>query len=265
MENLNFESYFESTANKYYDPKYIVTILENILGNRLDDIKNEIHNTQIVVSKEQITEYLEKTFEEEDPELKRRMESPKPKRSGNIGNGRMTDEDIKTLSQEFVDSLSAGRYYFEPYTLEYFKRYSNIVRNKALLLLNIIEKIGNRDSLSIQDLMKELDIQLDENGNILKEDIIRLITPTVYNINELNEKVTKANDLSTYLTFKMSKHSLYRNDLSEGEIYPTESLQIKNLYYDHIKGNVPLSNNQKVELEDQERKSMKKIAKMLFD
>ncbi len=77
--------------------------------------------------------------------------------------------------------------------------------------------------------------------------------------------VTKANDLSTYLTFKTSKHSLYRNGFTEQEIYPTESLQIKNLYYDYIKGNVPLSNNQRAELEAQQERSMKMIAKLLLD
>ena len=155
--------------------------------------------------------------------------------------------------------------YFEPYTLEYFNRYSNIVRNKALLLLNVIEKIGNRDTISIQDLITELDIQLDGSGNISKEDIIRLITPTVYNIGELNEKISKANDLSTYLTFKMSKHSLYKDGWSEGEIYPSSSLQVKNLYYDHVRGNVSLSSAQRTELEQEQRRSMKKFAKMIID
>lgn len=263
MVNLNFEPYFEDKDKQYYDSKYIITILENILGNRLDNIKNEINDTQIVVSKEEITKYLEKTFEEENPKLKKRIESPKSKKNGNIVE--WTNEEIKISSQEFIDSLIAQRYYFEPDTLEYFKKYSNIVRNKALLLLNIIEKIGNRDFLSIQNLIKELDIQLDENGNILKEDIIRLIIPTVYNISELNEKVTKANDLSTYLTFKMSEHSLYIDGWSEEEIYPMKSIQIKSLYHNHIKGNVSLSDNQIEELKNQKRRSIKKSTKMLLD
>lgn len=147
MKNLNFEPYFDSTDTQYYESKYIITILENILENRLDDIKNEINNTQIVVSKEQIKEYLKKTFEQENPELKKRIESPRPKKNTNIGE--WTDEDIKSSLQKFVDAISANRYCFEPYTLEYFQRYSNIVRKKALLLVSIIEKIGNKDCMSI--------------------------------------------------------------------------------------------------------------------
>lgn len=263
MAKLNFESYFESIDTQYCDSKYIITILENILKKKLDDIKNEINNTQIIVTKEQITAYLEKKFEEEDSELKKRIESSKPKRPKN--NTSWTGEDIKVASQEFMDRLSAERYYFEPYALEYFNRYANILRNKALLLVNIIEKIGYKNSLSIQDLLNELDIQLDQYGNILKEDIIRLITPTIYNIRELNNTVANANLLSTYLTFKLSKNSLYRDGWSEEEIYPTSSLQSKNLYYSHREGNVDLSDNQRAELKREQRRSMKKNAKILLD
>ena len=183
MDELNFEHYFENKDIKYYDSKYIITVLENILGGCLDDIKNKIKNTQIVVNEEQIREYLEKKFEEEDLELKKRVEKPKTR----------------------------------------------------------------------------------ESKELTKEDIIRLITPTIYNISYLGETVTKANDLSTYLTFKMSKHSLLKNDLSERDIYPTKSLQIKDLYYDYIKGNVPLSDNQRTKLKEEQNKIMKNFLKIIID
>ena len=117
-------------------------------------------------------------------------------------------------------------------------------------------------------MLTELDIVLDENGNVLKSDIVRLITPTIYNINDLNEKLAKANDLSTYLTFKMSKHSLYRDGFSEGEVYPSQSIQINSLQYDYIQGNVRLSENQRKTLEEERSKSLKKSAEFicnLFD
>lgn len=263
MTNINFETYFIENENKYYDPKVIISILEDFLGKPINELKKDVNDNQIVVTKEQIENYLKQKFIEEDPELKKRIESPRPKRSSNIAE--WTKQDIEDSAQEFVDDISVGRYCFEPYTLEYFNKYITIVRNKANLLLNLIEKIGNKDSQTIQEMLTELDITLDENGNILKSDIIRLITPTVYNINDLNKILLKANDLSTYLTFKMSKHSLYRNGLSEGEIYPTQSIQIKDLYHDYIKGNVSLSENQKSLLRKQQSRSIKKLVKMLPD
>ncbi len=277
MMNLNLEPYFENANTKYYNPKYIITILENILEKKICDIEDEINNAKIVVSEEQIKEYFEKKLEEENPELKKRIEKreldyekSKKKKKNDSDNEEisfrtykpLTDKEIEELSQKFADDIAIERYQFEPYTLEYFNKYLNIVRSKAILLLSIIEKIGNKESLSIKHLMKELDIQLDKNGNISKEDIIRLITPTIYNIIEIEEKVNKANDLSTYLTFKMSIDSLYRNGFDEREIYPTKLLQEKNLYYAYIKGNVPLSDNQIAKLKAEQRKSMKEIAKI---
>ena len=263
MSNINFEHYFNESENKYYDSKIIISILEDILGKTINEIKKEVNDNQVVVTREQIEKYLEQKFIEEDPELKKRIESQRPKRSSNIGE--WTKQDIEDSSQEFADNLNAVRYYFEPYTLEYFNKYTTIVRNKANLLLNLIEKIGNKDIQPIQELLTELDIVLDENGNILKSDIIRLITPTIYNINALNEKLTKANDLSTYLTLKMSKDSLYKNDVFESEIYPSQSIQAKSLYYDHFQDNVKLSENQRKTLKEEESRSRKKCAKMLLD
>ena len=47
MVDLNFEPYFKNTDIQYYDSKYIITILENILGKKLDYIKKEIKNNTI--------------------------------------------------------------------------------------------------------------------------------------------------------------------------------------------------------------------------
>lgn len=263
MSILNFEDYFNTLENKYYNPKILITILEDILGKGIDTIKDDVCNAKVFVTREQIEAYLDKTFESENPELKRRIENPKPRRSNVLLE--WTRQDIEDSSQEFVDQLSANRYHFEPYSLEYFNRYTTIVKDKAILLLNIIEKIANKECSSIQDLITKIDIQLDENGNISNGDIVRLITPTVYNINTLNEKIYEANDLSTYLTFKLSKHSLYREGFSEGEIYPTTSIQIQNLHYGDRKGNVPLSTNQRNALHEEQSRNIKKASKILFN
>lgn len=261
MSRLNLEKYFDSTDNKYYDASFLVSILEKILGKSLDEIKDDVNNAQIFVTKDEIEEFLERTFQEENPGLKERIENPKPR--CNKPFGEWTEQDIKDSSQRFGDEISAGRYHFEPYTLEYFNRYTTIVRNKALQLLNIIELIGTRQSTTIQDLLSELDIQLDENGNIIREDIIRLIKPTIQNVGELDEKITKANDLSTYLTFKMSKHSLYRDGWSEGEVYPTKSIFVKDLHNGYSYGNISISSRQEQELHEEFRKSSRKLAKIL--
>lgn len=264
MQKYNFDKYFATSDTKYYEPKIIITIIEDILGKDINGIKCDVDNLNISVNKQEIEVYLDKMFEEENPELKRKLENLSlRKRSNNILE--LTLQSIKESSQELEDQLSARRYFFEPYTLEYFNRYINIVRIKAKKILSIIEKIVNRNYSDIVDLMVDLDIQLDENGNILRDDIVRLISPFIHNFNELNEKVKNANDLSTYLTFKQTKHSLYRSGCSEDELYPTTSIQVKNLYYDYLPGNILLSANQKEELREKERRSMKMLVKDLLD
>lgn len=263
MKKYNFSKYFDLEDIKYYEPKIIITILEDILGKDLNTIKSDIEELKITINKEQIVDFLDKTFEEEEPEVKARLENPKPrKRSNNIVE--WTEQDIQESTQQFGDKLTAARYGFDSFTLDYFHKYSNIVRNKAKKILDIIEKIVNKDS-SIIELLVELDIKLDENGNISKEDIIRLIPPFIHNYNELFEKVNNANNLETYLTFKLSKHSLYRDGWSEGELYPTSSIQVKDLYRDYLPGNISLSTNQKNKLREEQRKSMKILAKSLLD
>ena len=262
MRKYNYSKYFDGEDIKYYEPKIIITILEDILGKDLSTIKSDIEQLKINVDRKQIEDFLYKRFEEEEPEVKARLENPKSrKRSDNIVE--WTQQDIEESSQRFGDELTAARYRFDSYTLDYFHKYSSVVRNKSKKILDIIEKIVNKDS-TVVDLLIELDIQLDENGNITKEDIIRLISPFIHNYNQLVEKVNNANNLETYLTFKLSKHSLYRDGWSEGELYPTSSNQVKDLYRDYLPGNISLSINQKEILRAQRRTSMKKLVKNLL-
>ena len=72
----------------------------------------------------------------------------------------------------------------------------------------------------------------------------------------LEEKVEKANDLSTYLTFKMSKHSLHKDGWSESEVYPMSSLQTQSDMNDWRDDNVKLSKKQKINLKKETRKKV---------
>lgn len=108
-----------------------------------------------------------------------------------------------------------------------------------------MKKISNKESDLIGKTLSDLDIRLDTSGNIKKEDIICLLFPTLYNIDLLNEKVMIANNLSTYVRFKTSKHSRLKENITESEIYPSSDLQSDN---SSIKGSIPLSDRQKERL-----------------
>ena len=136
MKKYNFSKYFDVEDIKYYEPRIIITILEDILGKDLSTIKSDIEELKIIVDKQQIVDFLDKTFEEEEPEVKARLENPKPrKRSNNIVE--WTEQDIEESSQRFGDELTAASYGFDSFTLDYFHKYSNIVRNKAKKIIRV--------------------------------------------------------------------------------------------------------------------------------
>lgn len=274
MESLNLQQYFDQSGSDYYDSKYIITILERILETSFEKIKAIVNDSKVSLTKEQIEAFLELKLIEEDPELKQRVEKRKQEHEKAMLERKkapLKDEQeeiqfnleprnieaIDKMSEEFSDRVAMIRYQFEPYTLKYFNKYIEIIKRKLLTLLDIIEKIGNKDVAPIQDYLTELDVVLDETGNVSKEDIIRLLTPTYYNFMALREKVEKANDLSTYLTLKMSIHSLMREGLLESDIYPRVTLQNKGMLGYNGNTEVKLSRRQEQKRLEETKKSIK--------
>ena len=236
---------FNIDSNVYYDYAYIITILEKIMGKDLDEIKEEVNSLKVTLTDEKIKTYLYEKFQNDASEVKKKVLNDKC--------------DHQDVIERFCDRLLLSKYSFDPHTLDYFSSYSDIVRKKALKLLNIIELIGINQVVDIMDSLAELDIVLDFNHNIRGEDIVRLIEPTVYNIGELNKKVDEGNNLSTYFNFKLPNYPLYRD-----EMLPSESIFIKDLYHGRIPGNVPISKRQEDELFDDYGKNAKAWAKTIF-
>ena len=229
----NLDEYFVDKDKKYYDVGVLVRILEDIMGKSIKELKEDIKEEIIVVNAEEIRDYLER---------KQYLDK------------KVKDKVIPEAVQEFIEELKLMKYGFSPYALEYFNKYTDILRNKALKLLDIIEKIGSKDIKSIKDTLIDLDVRLD-NEKILKSDIIRLVKPTVWNIKALKDKVREGNDLRTYLTFKGSRHKGFTDE----EIYPSEALQVKHLYSNEVEGNVTLSENQNNELLGEQGRHLKRI------
>ena len=71
----NISNFFNE--NIYYDPKFIITILENLLESNFEEIKTNIYNANIIVNEKQIKAFLNQKLEEENPQLKQRVEQRK--------------------------------------------------------------------------------------------------------------------------------------------------------------------------------------------
>lgn len=134
--------------------------------------------------------------------------------------------DIKWQEEDIIKFLTTKNYKYNPNTLEYLKSYIAIIQYKVLSLFDIIEKLSLKKLSLINKKLISLDIKLNESKDINKEDIIRLIIPTVYNYQLYQEKICQINDLNTYL------------QNIENLDYPSYHLQSQGL------GNVPLSKEQ---------------------
>lgn len=158
---------------------------------------------------------------------------------------------------------------FEPYSLQYFKTYTSILKKKLKTLFEILEDLFKikEGTISKEGLNRivDLDFHINESGDVYTTDIERLADAIIYNVKNLHDKITKGNNPKTYLTFKESKHNMARDGIFESEIYPKKEVQIKDLYYEHCKEFIALSENQKEKLKKERHAFFYKILRSFND
>lgn len=233
--------------NGYYLEPWLITriIIDKIkIGMSFVELKRFIKECEITISADEIIEYMDKKRQEKYSQLELQ----------NKTNDKISPvslpEDVKEeeKAQYFVNELADYKYRFEPYTLEYFKKYVDILKIKCSSLLKLLEYLDKRKSMEISkdewQAILDLDIRVNEEGNIYWEDINRLSEAMVYNILDLYEKVKKGNNPSTYLDFKISKEKLYRDGVFESEIYPRKELQLNDTIVGSSKEFIALTEKQ---------------------
>jgi len=224
----------------YYNPSVIVNKLEQELRLNYDDIVHYVATARVRVNEKKIKSYLDKRFQNENSELKEKVD--KIELSNNKTSGQ--------ISAKGINELISYKYYFEPYTLEYFKKTVRIYKKKCNNIIKIIN--GIIDGNIPREILQELDIKVSKNGNIIMSDILRLTEPLVYNFNRLKETVQRANKLETYYEYKLSLDSIRNNESNVEVIYPSEELQNIHYEFEGERGFVPYTKQQKLLLKKQE-------------
>lgn len=240
------------TNGYFLDPFLIkMMIIDNIkLDMTFVELEKFIEKCEITISADEIIEYLNKKREEEYPKLWLQN------KRNNVSSSEGIEGEAKVQAEAFVNELIAYKYKFEPYTLEYFKKYVSILKIKCSNLLKILDYLKKIKLMEISkdewEVLVDLDIHVNEEGNVYYEDINRLSKAMVYNIIDLHEKVKKGNDPSTYLNFKISKEKLNRNAVFESEIYPRKEIQLKDTIMGNSKEFIALTEKQKEKIRAEE-------------
>ena len=232
--------------NGYYVDSQIVypmVVDELKLHMSFRDIEQYVNTCEISITESEIKEFLDK----KNSTLKIELEKSDKSLSNNLI--KWTEEDVYRETKAFGTAILKGLYRFEPYSLQYFKIYTSILKEKCKTLFEILEDLAKIKNGTISqeewDRIVDLDFHINEYGDIYITDVVRLADAIIYNVKDLYDKVTKGNNPETYLTFKKSKNYMARNGISESEIYPKKEVQIKDLDYGHFKEFIALSENQK--------------------
>lgn len=265
---INLQSrYYEYGEDGYFIKPYIIRMMlfdELKLANVEDFLKG----AEITITEEEVKEFLDEKFEEENPELKRRMEAPRTI-SSIMNLCKIPIQEIKSSAERFKDEMSAGRYHFEQYSLQYFKTYTFILREKCQTLLSVLNDIENSKSEELSEEAKQrildLDFHINEEGNIYFKDAERLADAIIYNIKDLRKKLQAGNNPETYLTFKESRHNLMKDDVWESDIYPSRKIQIKDRIYAYKPEFIALSEAQQTQIQKEELKNFSKWMRMDFE
>lgn len=247
----------------YIDSNIIHRILvdELNLSMSIRDIEEFVRTCEIFITENEIRAFLDKKMDEEEPTLRKELENPyKP-----ISNNPLewTGEDIHREARALGTAILKSRYRFEPYSLQYFKTYTSILKEKCKTLFEILEDLSKiKDgTISEEGLNRfiDLDFHINEDGGIDITDVERFVDAIIYNVNNLYEKITKGNNPETYLTFKLSKHQMAKDGIFESELYPRKEVQIKNLIYGFNKEFIALSKNQEERLKQERFQIISKV------
>ena len=221
----------------YNDPSMIINILEERLGLKYESIIKIINDANVNIKERDVKRFLDNKYMESHPDARSRLE----KLNAKLSNRRKGS--IDEFSERFSLYLDFDKYKFEPYTLKYFVNYITILKNKCNDIIKIID--GLVDGTIPKFILEDLDINLNYDNCILLSDINRLIEPLIYNYELLLDYVKRANNFNTYLDYKISLDTVYKNGLSEVELYPSEELQNSLYEFNGEDGYIPYTEKQK--------------------
>ena len=245
--DLRREMYGEDAC--YIDPVVIKMSVVHDLKFMMtyDDLKKFIKEATVKLKDSDIKKYLTDKMDKEHPGLRKRLNDER--------NYSIND---KSHIEKVNDQKIAAAYYYDPYSLNYFKKYILILKQKLIELCNLIDDLNQLENEEAYNRVKkklhQLDMRINYKNELYYIDAIRIEEAFVYNFNDFYKKVVIANNLETYYKFKLTKAKVLKECVFESNLYPKKELQIKDLKYLHDKQFISLSAEQEKKLIEEEKK-----------
>jgi len=216
-------------------------------------LKEYVNNAKVTITRDEIKKYLDKEFEKNCPDLRKRV----------------MEANYSNPVFELFDRIDSEKYMFSEDTFEYFNTYVDIFRDKSLKLLSVVDLLTaiKNNSLGEQDIsiLSDLDIEVID-GNIMYKDVIRLVSPIVDNISDLKKYVDKANDVDSYLHIHMNRDLICLSGGNFEDLFPPRDLQINDIESDcSSRGMVTLTGKQIEMLHEKHDKNYRYVLSLLDD
>lgn len=236
---------------EYIHPSVLIRLLETNLNNNLRNINDLVNYAHISATEDSIKKFLADKTEEENYKWRITL----ARSQGQRREKRPFPSDERNIDLEKISKIE---YRFDPLILEYYKSLCVILKLRSLKILNILTCLVNKDFTSIEEEIKNLDLDIDQNGNISKRDIMRIIIPLLCNIKLLLKMTRDANNPDTYLLNREGQEFILNNG-----IFPIEDLQITSLSMSESPLYIPLTDNQRKTLFEKEQSSKNKVEKLV--
>lgn len=235
-ENIinNIEKYADSTKNKFVKPMILIKVIEDTLGMNYKDIKDKVDNSCINIDQEDVMDFLNGDYIKEKIKTQNKINKYFKDKSYL----KITDEQ---LNKVVATDIPVPKYRLEVYSYIYYEKYIAILKYKISKLLNIIGYLQIQKSNIIKEQLEELDICVNQLGNIRYDDVIRLVLPTIENFNELNRVVKKANNIFTYREVMRNIEMFEKDKKRERDIFPNKNLQVSWTITNEDYGYAPLT------------------------
>ena len=256
--------------NKYITIDILKETVEELLKINYNELRDVIKDIDVKVNEEELKKFLNKKRREASLNTKYAHVDESKYKDEKDYNKKLekqwAEEDSVKATNHFVSSLLDKSYSYNDFAIPYYKKYMDILKEKINKLLDIVDDLENifngeyshYKKLAVTNYLSDFGIILKKNNRLLKrKDAIRIIIPIIENYEKLKEIEEKANNLDSYIGFKLTENFTSETGLREDEIYPDSKLQNKNLDYININsefGYIPLSKKQKKLIKDRDNK-----------
>ncbi len=213
--------------NHYLDPSIIEVIVADCLELNISfkDIYELVKTSQITTTSKELEQQLKQKMNIERPGLEEAFKYYQ--KLQHVIDDLTNRINYETKLHYLILQQELKKYLFNSELFKYYQTYIATLKEKCLSLFKLYNSLyeisrGEKVKRDIIEQINRFDFHFNNERNLYDEDVIRLASTMVYNINDLIEKLSQAQNTDSYICYNFTEKDLCNNGLSP---YPTLEIQ----------------------------------------